>query len=225
MTDTFPENWSTALVLVAHPDDPEYGMAAAVARWVSQGKRVVYALATSGEEGIQGMSPEECGPLREGEQIASAAVVGVDEVEFWGFPDSKIVNTPELRAKITETVGRIEPDVVVSLYGGPEWAPGFPNQSDHMQFADAVLEAFDAVPTGPRALFCNGPNITHAVDVEGFTDTAIRALECHRVYLEVLDPDTPVIDQARAQVERGTGPIDGFDAANASGFELLRGAL
>lgn len=225
MTELFPENWSTALVLVAHPDDPEYGMAAAVARWTSQGKRVVYALATSGEEGIQGMSPEECGPLREGEQIASAAVVGVDEVEFWGFPDSEIFNTPELRAKVTETIGRIRPDIVLSLYGGPEWAPGFPNQRDHMQFADAVVEAFDAIDDAPRALFCNGPNITHAADVEGFTDAAVQALECHRVYLEVLDPETPVVDQATAQVDRGTGPIEGFDAVRASGFELLRGTV
>lgn len=225
MTATFSENWSTALVLVAHPDDPEYGMAAAVARWTSQGKRIVYALATSGEEGIAGMPAEECGPLREREQIASAAVVGVDEVEFWGFPDSEIFNTPELRTKVAETVNRVRPDVVLSLYGGPEWAPGFPNQRDHMQFAAAVVEAFDSLADPPRALLCNGPNATHAVDVEGFTDTAIRALECHRVYLEVLDPDTPVIDQATAQIERSTGPIDGFDAARTSGFELLRGTV
>ncbi|GAA4666561.1 PIG-L deacetylase family protein [Gordonia humi] len=223
MTETFPEDWSTALALVAHPDDPEYGMAAAVARWTSQGKRVVYALATSGEEGIEGMSPDECGPLREGEQIASAAVVGVDEVEFWGFPDSQIFNTPELRAKVAETIERIAPDVVLSLYGGPEWAPGFPNQRDHMEFAAAVVDAFDGLENKPRALFTNGPDVTHAADVEGFTDAAIAALECHRVYLEVLDPNTPVVEQATAQVDRGTGPIDGFDAARASGFTLVRG--
>ncbi len=220
MIETFPENWSTALVLVAHPDDPEYGLAAAVARWTSQGKRVVYALATSGEAGIEGMSPAEAGPLREGEQIASAAAVGVSEVEFWGFPDSEIVNNSELRTKVSETIARVAPDVVLSLYGGAEWAPGKPNQRDHMEFAQAVIDAHD----GPSPLYCNGPEVTHAVDVDGFTDAAVRALECHRVYLEVLDPSTPVADQAAAQVESSTQPIEGFPAARATGFQLLSGS-
>ncbi|WP_132994008.1 PIG-L deacetylase family protein [Gordonia zhaorongruii] len=224
MAEPFPENWSTALCLVAHPDDPEYGMAAAVARWTSQGKRVVYALATSGEAGIEGMDPTEAGPLREKEQVASAKVVGVDEVEFWGFPDSEIFDTPELRAKVAETIERVGPDVVLSLYGGPEWAPGFPNQRDHMQFAQAVVAAYDSLDRPPRQLYCNGPDATHAVDVTGFVEAAVESLSCHQMYLEVLDPQTPVPDQARATVERMTGGVDGFAAEQATGFTLLREA-
>ena len=59
-----PTDWSTALVLVAHPDDPEYGMSAAIARWTREGKRVVYGLASSGEVGIEGMPAAKAGPLR-----------------------------------------------------------------------------------------------------------------------------------------------------------------
>ncbi|WP_440713364.1 PIG-L deacetylase family protein [Gordonia sp. FQ] len=218
----FPRDWSTALVLVAHPDDPEYGMAAAVASWTAAGKVITYALATSGEAGIAGMPPEQAGPLREDEQRASAAVVGVDEVEFWGFTDSELFNTPELRAKIAETITRVSPDIVLSLYGGAEWAPGAPNQRDHMEFAAAVAQAYDELPDPPRALFTNGPGSTHAVDVDGFVETAVASLAEHEMYLSVLDPDTPVVDQARAQVEMTTGPIDGFPAAHASGFTRLR---
>ncbi|MEZ5210636.1 PIG-L family deacetylase [Gordonia sp. (in: high G+C Gram-positive bacteria)] len=218
----FPRDWSTALVLVAHPDDPEYGMAAAVASWTAAGKVITYALATSGEAGIAGMPPEQAGPLREDEQRASAAVVGVDEVEFWGFTDSELFNTPELRAKIAETITRVSPDIVLSLYGGAEWAPGAPNQRDHMEFAAAVAQAYDELPDPPRALFTNGPGSTHAVDVDGFVETAVASLAEHEMYLSVLDPDTPVVDQARAQVEMTTGPIDGFPAAHASGFTQLR---
>lgn len=220
---TFPADWSTALVLVAHPDDPEYGMAAAVARWTSEGKRVVYGLATSGEVGIQGMAAAEAGPLREGEQIASAAVVGVDEVEFWGFPDSQVFNSPELRAKIREVIERIDPDVVLCTYGGPNWGEGKPpNQRDHIEFATAVIDAHDELPGARSSVFWNGPNPTHAVDVTDFTEKAVESLTCHKVYLEVLDPDTPVEAQARQQVEWSTQPIDGFDAARASGFEQIR---
>ena len=75
--DPLPEDWQTALFVVAHPDDIEYGSAAAVARWTGQGKKVVYCMVTSGEAGIDRIHPDECGPLREAEEIASAAAVGV----------------------------------------------------------------------------------------------------------------------------------------------------
>ena len=225
MTDLapFPTDWQTALALVAHPDDPEYGMAAAVAKWTSEGKRVVYALASSGELGIEGMAAAEAGPLREGEQRASAAIVGVDEVEFWGFPDSNIRNTPELRAAIAETIRRVGPQVVLSLYGGAEWAPGKPNQRDHMEFAAAVLDAYDSLgDDAPRWLFENGPHPTHAVDVTEQIDVAVNSLAAHEVYLRVLDPDTPVVDQARAQIELVSAPRDDFGGRRAACFELKR---
>ncbi|GAB08881.1 hypothetical protein GOARA_021_01180 [Gordonia araii NBRC 100433] len=219
----FPDDWQTALVLVAHPDDPEYGMAAAVHRWTHAGKRVVYALATSGEAGIEGMPPEECGPLREGEQIASAAEVGVDEVTFWGFPDSEVFNTPELRAKVAETISRVAPDVVLATYGGPEWGPGMPNQRDHMEFAAAVRQAFAELDgPRPRWLFENSPQATHAVAVGGADiEAAVRSLAEHREYLRVLDPDTPVGKQAYDQVEATTQARDDFGGRRAVGFELV----
>ncbi|MGB3524159.1 MAG: PIG-L family deacetylase, partial [Mycobacterium sp.] len=73
----FPEDWASLLVLVPHPDDPEYGVAAAVAKWTAAGKTVRYALASSGEAGIAGMEPGQAGPLREDEQRRAAAIVGV----------------------------------------------------------------------------------------------------------------------------------------------------
>ncbi|MGV0800861.1 PIG-L family deacetylase, partial [Mycolicibacterium elephantis] len=91
--EPFPSDWRTCLVPVPHPDDPEYGIGAAVAKWTSQGKKVYYALASRGERGIAGMAPEQAGPLREDEQRRSAAIVGVDDVQFWDFPDSDIHNT------------------------------------------------------------------------------------------------------------------------------------
>src|SRR5436305_115212 len=84
MPDVEPidEGFATALCVVAHPDDLEYGVASVVARWTAMGKEVSYVLATRGEAGIQGRSPDEVGPLREAEERASARVVGVDDVVF-----------------------------------------------------------------------------------------------------------------------------------------------
>jgi len=86
----FPDDWQRALAIVAHPDDLEYGSASAIARWTSEGREIAYVLVTSGEAGIDGIPPAECGPLREGEQRASAAVVGVTSVEFLGHRDGVI---------------------------------------------------------------------------------------------------------------------------------------
>src|SRR6478735_3668594 len=57
--EALPEDWQSALFVVAHPDDIEYGAAAAVARWTGQGKKVVYCMVTSGEAGIDGIHPDE----------------------------------------------------------------------------------------------------------------------------------------------------------------------
>lgn len=219
----FPADWRTALVLVPHPDDPEYGCAAAVAKWTSQGKHVHYALACRGEVGIEGMPPDVAGPVRENEQRRSAAIVGVDDVEFWDFPDSQIHNTPELQAKIAETITKLAPDVVLTLYSGPEWAPGAPNQRDHIEFSNAVAAAYDSLPNPPRWLFENGPNGTHGEVVDGFIDVAVESLAAHDVYLRVLDPDTPVLEQARKQVDMTTQPpLPGLDGDRSVEFILKR---
>jgi LmbE family N-acetylglucosaminyl deacetylase len=218
----FPSDWNTALVLVPHPDDPEYGCAAAVAKWTTSGKKVRYALACRGEVGIEGMAPEEAGPLREAEQRRSASIVGVDHVEFWDFPDGNIRNTPELQAKIAATITEFGPDVVLTLYSGPEWAPGAPNQRDHIEFSLAVAEAVDSLDNPPAWFFENGPGGTHCETVDDFIDVAVESLSAHDVYLSVLDPDTPVAVQARAQVERSTPPSPALGAERTVEFILKR---
>ena len=218
----FPSDWQRALVLVPHPDDPEYGMAAAVAKWTAAGKDVHYALASRGEAGIAGMAPEEVGPLREAEQRRSAAIVGVDDVRFWGFPDSRIRDTPELRAAIADAITELAPDVVVTIYSGPAWAPGAPNQRDHVEFSHAVAAAYDSLSDPPGWLFENGPEPTHVETVDGFIDVAVESLGAHDVYLSVLDSDTPVLEQARRQVEMATPPHPEFGGRRTVGFILRR---
>ena len=159
-------------MLVPHPDDTEYGCAAAVAKWTSQGKTCTTRWRAAARPASQGMPPEESGPLREGEQRESSAIVGVDDVGFWDFPDSQIFDTPELRAKIAETITELAPDMVITLYSGPEWAPGAPNQRDHIEFSNAVAAAYDSLPDPPRWFFEHGPGGTHGEAVDEFIDAA-----------------------------------------------------
>ena len=221
MVQPFPDEWQSAMVLMPHPDDPEYGMSAAVAKWTAAGKTVRYVMATRGEAGIAGLALEEAGPLREAEQRRSAEIVGVSDVDFWDVPDGDIRDDARLRTQIADAITAVSPDLVVTIYGGPEWAPGAPNQRDHMEFAAAVTAAYAALADRPRWLFANGPNATHAEAVDEFLDVAVAALAAHERYLSVLDPVTPVIEQARQQVQATTPASPDFGGRRVVEFILL----
>src|SRR5690606_33389336 len=135
------ETWTTALAVVAHPDDVEFGAAAAVARWTGQGKRVAYVMVTSGEAGIDGMHPAEARRVREAEQIASARAVGVDHVEFLGFPDGVLEYGLPLRRAISRAIRRHRPDVVITINFRESFEEGFLNQADHIAVGRALADA------------------------------------------------------------------------------------
>ncbi|MGW4892922.1 PIG-L deacetylase family protein [Kitasatospora sp. NPDC004240] len=194
------EDWGTALAVVAHPDDMEYGGAAAVARWTSQGKKVIYLMVTSGEAGIDSMHPDECGPLREAEQIASAAVVGVDTVEFLGHPDGTLEYGLPLRRDIARAVRRHRPDIVITSNFRETYGGTFLNQADHIAVGRATVDAVrDAANrwvfrelleeghepwNGVREVWAAAsPDSRHAVDTTEHFDLGVASLEEHRAYL------------------------------------------
>ena len=135
------ESWTTALCVVAHPDDLEFGAAAAVARWTDQGKTVVYAMVTSGEAGIDGMRPEEARRVREAEQIESARIVGVETVDFLGLPDGVLEYGVPLRRAICAAVRRHRPEIVITNNFRDTWGGQNLNQADHIATGKATLDA------------------------------------------------------------------------------------
>ena len=194
------ETWTSALAVVAHPDDLEYGAAAAIARWTSQGKRIAYCLATSGEAGIDGMTPEEAGPLRETEERNSAAIVGVDDVTFLGHPDGMIEYGLPLRRDIARAVRRTRPEIVITGNYRDSWGPGMLNQADHIATGKAVLDAVRDAGNrwvfrelldeglepwgGVRSVFVAGsPDGGHAADVTDTFAKGIESLKAHGAYL------------------------------------------
>ncbi len=208
MTDPLPlvdESWSSALAIAAHPDDLEYGTASAIARWTAQGKRVAYCLATSGEAGIDAMEPAVAGPLREAEERAGAAIVGVDVVEFLGLPDGMLEYGLPLRREIARAVRRHRPDVVIGCNYHESWGPGLPNQADHIALGRAVLDGVrDAAnrwvfrelvdeglqPWRVRHIIVAGSTEpTHGIDTTDFLDAGVASLEAHAEYLRGLGPD------------------------------------
>ncbi len=230
--EPLPEDWERALAVVAHPDDMEYGAAAAVARWTGQGKWVGYVLVTDGEAGISTMPPAEVGPLRRQEQIDGCAEVGVTDVEFLGRPDGLLTEDLDLRADLAAAIRRHRPDVVLSInfresWGGPSW-----NHADHRVVGRALLDAVrDAANPwlfrdrgeaweGVRwAAFGGSPQPTHAVDVTATFDAGVRSLAAHRVYLEHLGGDMASPDDFLRGGASEVGPRLGVELA--AGFELI----
>jgi LmbE family N-acetylglucosaminyl deacetylase len=107
--DEMSADWQRALAVVAHPDDLEYGAAADIAGWTDAGRSVGYLLATRGEAGIDSMPPEKAALIREAEQRASAALVGVAEVEFLDHPDGLVEYGVPLRRDIALAIRRHRP--------------------------------------------------------------------------------------------------------------------
>jgi LmbE family N-acetylglucosaminyl deacetylase len=231
--DTFPEDWTNALAVVAHPDDMEYGAASAVAKWTSQGKRVAYLLATRGEAGISTMPPDEVIALREVEQRNSCAAVGVDTLEYLDHTDGLLVEGIELRRDLAGAIRRHRPEVVISInhhdsWGGPSW-----NHADHRALGRSLLDA--TRDAGNRWLFTElgdpwagvrfvafnaSPFNTHAVDVGAHIDDGIASLRCHELYLAALDdhedPDPFLREPARRLGEQ-------FGCEYATAFEIVGG--
>jgi len=233
-----PEDWSTALAVVAHPDDMEFGAAAAVARWTGQGKRVVYCMVTSGEAGIDGMDPDVARGVREAEQVESARLVGVDEVDFLGLPDGVLEYGVGLRREIARVVRRHRPDVVITGNHHEVFPNGVPNQADHVATGRAVLDAVrDA---GNRWIFrdqvedeglapwggvgqvwvAGSPRAAHAADVTATFDAGVASLAAHAAYLDGLgwegfDPAAFLGSMTRPAGER-------LGVGHAAAFEVVK---
>ena len=153
--------WERALCVVAHPTTSEFGAAAAVARWTSQGKRVAYCMLTSGEAGIDGMHPDGAG--------ASARPSRSSRRGSWACPRSSSCTSPTgsseygvpLRREIAQVVRRHRPEIVVTGNFRETWGGASLNQADHIATGRAVVDAlrdagnrwvFPSSSTGARAV-------------------------------------------------------------------------
>ncbi|WP_165985597.1 PIG-L deacetylase family protein [Streptomyces sp. YIM 98790] len=234
-----PLDWQRALAIVAHPDDLEYGAAAAVAEWTDQGKHISYLLVTRGEAGIDGLPPQECALIREQEQLASAAAVGVETVEFLDHRDGVIEEGVALRRDIAAAVRRHRPELLITINHRDTWGGRFWNTPDHRAVGRSVIDA--AADAGNRWIFpeqlrdaglepwdgvrwvavAASPEATHAQPVaDGSVERAIRSLTEHRAYLEGLGAQPE--EYARDLITRSAeDAAQRFDGRRCVAFELF----
>jgi LmbE family N-acetylglucosaminyl deacetylase len=233
--EEMPTDWTRALAIVAHPDDLEYGTAGAVATWTDAGKDVRYLMVTRGEAGIDTMEPAEAAPLREAEEIAGAAEVGVSIVDFLDHRDGTVQYGLELRRDLATAIRRHQPELVLlgnfkDTFPGGGW-----NMPDHRDTGRAAMDAIadagnrwifpdlDGEPwNGVKYVAVSGsPDATHAVEISSTLERSVRSLQAHRAYLEALG-DHPMAS-ARDFLE-WLADLAGarFGGRKAAAFELYR---
>lgn len=132
------------LVIVAHPDDAEFGSAGTTARLAREGKNVYYAVTTDGSKGSAdpAMTPERLTALREAEQREACKRTGVQDVVFLGFPDGMLLPDLALRSAVAGVIRRFKPDVVICQNPMRDLSlAAFAQHPDHLATGEATLSA------------------------------------------------------------------------------------
>ncbi|MER7015738.1 PIG-L deacetylase family protein [Saccharopolyspora sp. NPDC000359] len=189
-----------ALVVTAHPDDVDFGAAGTVASWVAAGAEITYCICTSGDAGGFDDTPREDVPrLRQDEQRAAAAAVGVTDVRFLDRQDGQVVADLGLRRDITRVIREVRPHRVVTHSPEINWAHLAVSHPDHRAVGEAALAAVYpdsrnafAFPellaaglepwTVSQLWMSESPDerVNHAVDITDHFDAKLAALAAHR---------------------------------------------
>ncbi len=130
-------------MVAAHPDDIDFGCSGSVARWVAEGHEVAYCICTSGEAGEAppDVPRRDVPALREAEQHAAAAVVGVSDITFLHHSDGRLQPTLDLRRDISRVIRRVRPERVVSQSPARVWERVYASHPDHLAAGEATMAA------------------------------------------------------------------------------------
>ncbi|MBI4589526.1 MAG: PIG-L family deacetylase [Candidatus Rokubacteria bacterium] len=185
------------MVVVAHPDDAEFGCGGSVAKWAREGKEVTYVILTNGDKGSgdRAMTSERLAKIRAEEQLNAARTLGVERVRFLGYPDGELEDTREVRRDVTAEIRRWRPNLIVTqnpfrslnLYASHRdhrIAAGvaldcvYPLARDHLSFPELLARGLE--PHKVREVYLmwwENPEVV--VDISDAMDLKLKALACH----------------------------------------------
>jgi LmbE family N-acetylglucosaminyl deacetylase len=193
------------LGIFAHPDDSEFSCGGSAAIWAEHGAEITYVIVTDGAAGSNDPNQDlaELVRIREAEQRAACAVLGVREVLFLGYPDGTLQPTIELRRELTRIIRKLKPDRVIcgdptGVFYGNEYI----NHPDHRAAAEAAIYAvFPSACTRPifpellaegyephqvKEVYINGDD-AHSntyIDISSTLERKIEALRCHKSQID-----------------------------------------
>ncbi|MGB8859783.1 MAG: PIG-L deacetylase family protein [Ilumatobacteraceae bacterium] len=197
-----PTEIERLLVVMAHPDDVDFGSAGTMATLTGEGVQVTYCLVTDGDAGgsDRTITRTEMASMRRKEQTAAAAVVGVHDLIFLGHPDGRVVADLSLRRDISRVIRLVRPQVVLCQSPERNLERIFASHPDHLAAGEAAMCAVYPDSQNPfafpelleeghepwkvREIWLSGHAApTDVVDVTEVVDRKFDALRCHATQL------------------------------------------
>jgi LmbE family N-acetylglucosaminyl deacetylase len=216
------------IVITPHPDDAEFGVAGTVARWVTEGKIVIYVVCTSGDKGTSdpNITPDELVGIREQEQLAATKILGVDKVIFLRYPDQALEDTPEFRKDLVRLIRLYRPETVVTadpyrryiwhrdhrITGQVTLDAVFPYARDRLTYPDLIKDGLE--PHKVREVLLWGtedPN--YYSDITDTFDKKVAALRCHRS--QIKDNLSSVMEDMMRQRAKEIAQEEDFELAES----------
>lgn len=198
MTPIPDEEIKRILVVMAHPDDCDFGAGGTIALWTAKGIEVSYCIITNGDQGgeFSDVPVEEMAKTRQREQRDAGAALGVSEITFLNQRDGYVQPTIELRKEIVREIRRARPDRMVVQSPERNWERIFASHPDHLAAGEAAVQAVYPDARNPyafpdlkaagfepwrvRELWITGsPTPNHFVDMTDALPKKIAALRAH----------------------------------------------
>ncbi len=197
-----------ALVVVAHPDDLDFGAGGTIAAWTAEGTKVSYCVITDGDAG--GFDPsvprDQIGGIRQAEQRAAGQELGVDDVVFLGYPDGRLAVSFDLRRDISRVIRQKRPQRMLVQSPERSWVRIGASHPDHLAAGEAALcavypdarnpfthtellqdEGLEAWSVPQTWIMASGGTPNHWVDVTDTFDRKVAALRRHVSQTEHMD--------------------------------------
>lgn len=195
------------MVIMAHPDDPEFISGGLIALWCAAGAEITYLILTNGNKGSDdpSLTPEKLAAIRRDEQQAAADVFGVKRVLFFDEPDGELQPTLSLRKRVVAEIRRYQPDAIITLDPTRYFSQGmYINHADHRAAGEVAIDAiFPAArnrmyhpellaeglePHFVKSVYLAGPAQPNRwVDISEVLETKLKAIRCHTS--QIKDPD------------------------------------
>lgn len=227
------------LVIVAHPDDVDFGVAGTVAGWTEAGLEVSYCIVTNGDAGGSdpSVSRADMAVIRQAEQTAAAKQVGVHDLHFLGYPDGRVEATIGLRRDLARVIRLLRPDRVVCQSPERNYMRMGVSHPDHRAVGTSALDAVYPDARNPFAFpellaeeklepwtvrevwIAGSPVPDHYVDITDTFGRKIAALRSH--VTQIKDPDG-LEDMLRGWLSRSAAQAGLPEGHLAEAFQVLQ---
>ena len=195
--------YKRAMVVVAHPDDAEFGFGGTLAKLVKEGMELAYVICTNGDKGSTDpkMTSPRLAVIREQEQRAASAVIGTTDVTFLGYGDGELEASRGVIGRIVREIRRFKPDIILCqdpysrgrhnhrdhrMAGQATFDASYPYARDHLHFPEHLAEGLETHKVA-EIYTTMSEDSEVVIDVSDVIETRIKALQAHRS--QIADPE------------------------------------